>query len=72
MLSPRDKFISIKDMMGKNLFFKGEGCRDGKAWEVYHSSLGFSWPKVACGIAQKISLKVFQDSKDEDAETKRS
>ena len=39
MMSPRDKFTSPKDIVGnKPVFFKGEGCRDGKAYEVYHSS----------------------------------
>ena len=39
MMSPRDKFTSPKDMKGnKPVFFKREGCRDGKACEMYHSS----------------------------------
>ena len=32
-------------------------CREGKAYEVYHSFCGFSWLFVACGTKQKISLK---------------
>ena len=39
MMSLREKFTYPKDMVGnKPVFFKGEGCRDGKTCEVYHSS----------------------------------
>ena len=39
MMSPWDKFTSPKDMVrNKHVSFKGEGCRDGKTCEVYHSS----------------------------------
>ena len=39
MMSHRDKFTSTKDMVvNEPIFFKGEGCRNGKAYEVYHSS----------------------------------
>ena len=39
VISPRYKFISPKDMVGnKPFFFKGGGCKDGKACEVYHST----------------------------------
>ena len=39
MMSLREKFTYPKDMVGnKPVFFKGEGCRDGKACEMYHFS----------------------------------
>ena len=39
MMSPKEKFTSPKDIVGKKIcFFKGEGYRDRKACEVYHSS----------------------------------
>ena len=39
MMSPKEKFTSPKDIVGnKYVFFKGEGYRDRKAYEVYHSS----------------------------------
>ena len=38
IMSPMEKFTSPKDMVGnKPVFFNGEGCRDGKGFEVYHS-----------------------------------
>ena len=38
---------------------------------MYHSSYGFSWSKVACGTAQKISPKVVQDPKRQRAADRR-
>ena len=33
MMSPRDKFTSLKDMVGNKpfFFFQGVGCKDGKS-----------------------------------------
>ena len=60
-------------MVGKKpVFFMGEIYKDGKACTVYHSSYGFSRSRVACGTTQKISPKVFQDSEEEEVETKNS
>ena len=44
----------------------------GVTCEVYNSSCGFSWSKVACGTTQKLFPKAVQDPEEENVEAKGS
>ena len=79
-----DTFTSLRNLVGGerhvspaiHVFIRGrlsslreEVAEKEQPCEVYHSSCGFSWSKVACGTTQTISPKIVLDLEEEDVET---